>query len=687
MSKKNKTRKTKKPVSTRGADERSHTVHKTSVVSPKQSFLISFDRRTKIFLGVLIGAYVILSLLKIHTSNIGSWDLFFGKPESESVIAGKPRFIRMDEWCINTPGALSQYQSGMPVSNPGLGAEHTPVVLGLPVKDISTLLRPNHWSYFLFDEERAFAFSWNFYIFFSIISLFLLFKLLTRNSFWLAVFGSFFIFFSSGVQWWSYQIGFQMMYLSCVLISFIYILYSKLFWSLILAGIFFLLGVAGFLFVLYPAFQIPLIYLYLAIFIGLLWQRKNFKLITEKLFIRISVFAGVLIILSLFLYHYYYLVKDTYAVMMNTVYPGKRFSTGGNLINGKFFADFFGLFMTDTRFPKQWLNICEISGFIMVFPIIFYAIGYHYFKVKKIDPLLLSLSFFVIIGSVYVLLGFPAILSKITFLSMSPSYRALPVLGAGNAVLLICYLGSRQTGQPQTKFSWIEFGILTVVIIVFIRIVAIHTNNVTDNFFTSTQINIITLLLTIAYLAIRYKYLRFAKPVLYVVLGIMLFQNLLANPVTSGLSAIRENPLVKTSKEIHDADPQARWAVLGKEGWEGARLAQLLVANGINGFNGVKFVPPIKDMRVLDPSGQYDSVYNRYAWVTMQTYIDRNDTVVIRQSFNDGYTIFLDPCSERLKQLGIKYLMFIYKPQDEEVRCMTKVGEISNLYIYKRNDE
>ena len=684
-----KQKKTNRPAPEKISEE------KKTIITPRpqqaetsQSFLIRFDKKTKIFLLILVGLYLILSLLKIHTSNIGNWDLYFGKPESESVIAGKPRFIRMDEWMISTPGALSQYQLGMPIKNEALGAENTPVIWGLPIKDISTLLRPNFWSYFIFDEERAFAFSWNFNLFFCVLTTFLLLMLLSRNNFGLSVFGSLFIFFSSGIQWWSYQIGAEMIYLNGMLISFLYILYSKKILPLILSGIFLILSVHGFAFNLYPPFQVPLVYLYLFIFIGFIWQRKNFKVIKEKLLLKAAVLSIALIILGIFLLHYYHLVKDTYTMMLNTVYPGRRFSTGGDLVKGKFFADFFGMFMTDTNLPKQWLNICEESCAIMFFPIIFYGIGYRYFRSRKIDPLLASLSVYFIIGSIYVLIGFPAFLSKLTLISMSPSYRAFPVLAIGNIFLLICYLASKPTELSQNKFSWPEFGILAVSIIVFIRIVSSHINDATENFFTSGEVMTATILVTLSYLLIRYHYVRFAKPVLYAVLTIMIFKNIGANPVTMGLSAIRENPVVQTTKAIHDKDPKPKWAVFGKgQSWESPRLANLLKTNGINTFNGTKFVPPIKEMRVLDPSGQYDSAYNRYAWVVMNAFIAGNDSVVIRQAFNDGYIIYVDPCSPRLKQLGVKYFVFNYKPDDTEVRCMTKIDESSGMFYYKRNDE
>ncbi|HEV8270938.1 MAG TPA: hypothetical protein VGQ04_06495 [Chitinophagaceae bacterium] len=653
------------------------------------STLILFDRKTKIFLAILLFAYLLISSLKIHTSNIANWDLFFGLEKSESVIAGKPRFIRMDEWMISSTGAIGQYNAGMPIKNSSVGELNAPVVWGLPVKDISTVLRPNLWSYFVFDVERAFAFSWNFNIFFFLISTFLLFMLLTKNNFWLSITGTFFIFFSGGLQWWSYFIGNYMLYLNGMFISMVYLLYNKDRWPLIIAGLIFIFSAYGFIFNLYPPFQVPLLWLYLFLFIGFLIQKKSFQTIKENWRLKSIVFGVSLVILLLFTYHYYNLVRETYTMMLNTVYPGRRFSTGGNLKDGKVFAEFFGMFMTDTHTPIYWQNICEASGFIMFFPIVFYAMGYYYFKTKKTDPLLISISIFLIIGLLYVLLGFPAFLSKITLFSMSPDFRTLPIVGVGNCFLLICYIASSKMEVKKEKVSWIELGVIAAATFVFMMIVTTQINKATENYFTSTQVSVAIALIVVAYLLTRYKNFRFINSALLILLIGMVIPNANVNPVTKGLAPILENPLVVDSKEIHEKDPSARWALFGN-----TRLTHLLKANGIDLFNSVKLVPPMKDMKVLDPTGKYDSIYNRYAWMTMNSKqvsqffdVNWNDTVMFRQTFQDGYMIFIDPCSPKLKQLGVKYFVFDTVPNPKEVRCMTKLKENAGLFIYKRNDQ
>jgi len=643
--------------------------------------LILFDKKTKIFLTALLLLYFLLSISKIHTSQIANWDMFFGLPKSESVIAGKPRFIRMDEWMVATPALMGQVERGLPLENKANGDKNTPIVWGMPVKDVSSALRPSVWSYFIFDLEQAFAFSWNFNIFFFFISTFLLFMLITRNNFWLSVFASLFIFLSAGIQWWSYLIGTYMMYLNGMFIAFVYLLYSKKIWHWIACSLILIICIFSFLAYLYPPWQVPLVYLYLFLIIGFLIRKKQFQSIREKWTIKAGVLIVALIILGVIGFHYYQIAKDTYALMLNTVYPGRRFSTGGDLSGGKLFADFFEMFMDDTHVPAKWQNICEASGAIMFFPIVFYGIGYYYYKTKKTDPLLISLSIFMVIGLIYVLIGFPTFLSKITLFSMTPSFRSLPVFAIGNSVLLICYLTSNQTMLKNEKLSWIELAILGSTIFIFIRIVCSNINKATENFFTSNEVNIVTALVLISYLLIRYKNFKFVKPALYVVLLVMTIKQITTNPLTKGLGAVFENPVTQASKTIHESDPGARWALFGD-----MRLTNLLKANGINVLNGVKYVPALEDMHKLDRSRIYDSSYNRYSWVTMSSHIDGTDTVIFRQTYNDGYTIHIDPCSPRLKQLGVKYFVFTKKPTNEEIRCMIPVKDVAGISIYKIRD-
>jgi hypothetical protein len=371
--------------------------------------------------------------------------------------------------------------------------------------------------------------------------------------------------------------------------------------------------------------------------------------------------------------------------MLNTAYPGKRTTNGGDLIGGKLFSEFFGMYISDAHVPSQWLNICEASGFIMFFPIIFYGMGYNYFTYKKIDWQQLTIACSVIFLLIWVLVGFPSFLSKASLLSMSLAYRTLPILGVANCFLLISFLGSRPS-QKAVSFSWMEFGILAISVLIFVTMVANNINSATTDFFTSSEVYTVVFLISTVYLLIRYKDIKYTQIALGAILLGMTIPNIEIHPLTSGLSSILENPLVKATEDIAKNEPKARWAVFGDQ-----HVSNLLKANGINVFNGVKIVPLLKDMAVLDPTGKDNFIYNRYAHINMFSMVDGKDTLAFKlnenEVVNDNYSIIMDPCSPRLKQLGIKYFLFTYKPKPGEIRELTLVKDLSGLVIYKQKEQ
>jgi hypothetical protein len=165
----------------------------------------------------------------------------------------------------------------------------------------------------------------------------------------------------------------------------------------------------------------------------------------------------------------------------------------------------------------------------------------------------------------------------------------------------------------------------------------------------------------------------------------MSISNLTIHPLTVGLSSVLNNPLVTATKEIYQREPKVRWAVFGNH-W----LTNLLKVNGIDVFNGVKVVPQLKEMKVLDPDGKNVFIYNRYAHIKMFPMVDNKDGVTFKlnenQVVNDNYSIFIDPCSPRLNELGVKYFLFTDKPGPIETRCMSPVENPSSFLIYRRND-
>ena len=153
------------------------------------------------------------------------------------------------------------------------------------------------------------------------------------------------------------------------------------------------------------------------------------------------------------------------------------------------------------------------------------------------------------------------------------------------------------------------------------------------------------------------------------------------NPVSKGLSPITEHQLYQTVQSIHNQEPNAKWAVFG-----GQYVSYMVTATGVDLLSGVKYIPPRKVMNVLDPAMKRDSAYNRFAHTVYASYVDGRDSVIIQNTFEDGYTVAMDPCSPRLKQLNVKYIVFDHPTQPAETRCMKLVSTLGSLTIYRIND-
>ena len=157
--------------------------------------------------------------------------------------------------------------------------------------------------------------------------------------------------------------------------------------------------------------------------------------------------------------------------------------------------------------------------------------------------------------------------------------------------------------------------------------------------------------------------------------------NIGINPLAQGLAPYYDNKLYKSVSAINAKEPGTGWIVFGRY-----TTPNFLKAAGINCFNGVQFAPPLEKLKVFDTEGQNLNIYNRYAHIAFTSFIDSKETVQFELRQKDLYYIRMDPCSPRLVQLGLKYIMFTYPPNPVEVECMDFIEEVAGNFIYKRNE-
>ena len=644
--------------------------------------LIRFDKKVNTYIAVCVLLYFIFVCFKWHNSSIPFWsqNVNDGGNADRGLIAGKTLPVRSDEWLVTSSFIVAQEKKNFPVTNEALGYGKTPLIMGLPANHVLSMLKPHLWGYYILDNERAFSWHWNFKIFPFLIASFLLLMLFTKNNFIISLFGSVWLFLSSAIQWWSinteiFTYGFL------IIISLIYILYSDKKPLILLNGFIFLLSSYSFSMILYPAYQVPLAYFMLALIIGYVMNRKSLQLLSGRKLFKFSVLACSLLLLLLLAYLFYKECKDTIQVISNTVYPGKRNESGGNFPFISMFKDNFSWLLNDSYFPVRWGNICELSSYLMLSPVVSILVIYSYIKTKKINPLFIPLLFFQVFIYLWFFKGFPEFLSRLTLFNTSPTHRTFFVFGFSNVVFTLLYLGQFRNTEEKTG-TWKDKAVSFIIIFIIAFGINKSLNKQADSFFSTAQIfNAAILFSALNWLVIYFKESKTFQYLFFVSCFFFVASNTFINPLSRGLSPYLENKVYKTVSEIKEKEPEAGWVVFGSFVY-----ANFLKAAGINCFNGVQFAPPLEKLHLLDPSLKNDSVYNRYAHIAFSAMMEENDPVKFSLNQADLYSIQMDPCSPRFKKMGIKYFMFSYKPAEAEVRCMQSVKDTCGFYIFKQNN-
>ncbi len=659
-----------------------HSVLKEDVFEEKPFQLINFDLKLKVFLGICIGLFFVLSFMGISGSSNRIWNEIIpeGAASSEGQY-GTAHRIRMDEYCVLTPFTISQANKGFPVTNQAVGGEKAPLMSFLPVKHFITAFRPSMWGYFFLNMDQGFAWSWNFKTFGILIGICLMLLLLTQNNFWLSTLGAFWALYSSGTQWWySTNWSDQILCIGFLFTCAVYMVFGQKKWHILLASIGFVVFGLYFGALFYPPYQVPLSYFTLAFFIGFTLKHWSKQIVLNELYLKIGAIFFAFVTVATIMLLFYNDAKTTIDVMVNTVYPGKRVSLGGEGFTSHMFSEYFKWFTSEYNLPAKWINICELSHYLNFLPIILLSFGIYTFQTKKINWLVAVPLLFSLILTIFILFGFPEFLAKISLLSMSPAKRALIPFGLGNVLLTVLFINEikKNTQKPQNLLLTI-LGIVTII--GFMIFTASGVNSTAENFFKSKDLAVGVILFAIANICLlnTFKF-KYRELVFGAIILVYLWPNFMINPLAKGLKGITEHNIYKQVKAVEEKDPGHYWMIMRSQYY-----AYLASATGAKVLGGAKFMPNLKEMKYLDPKGTRDSVYNRYAHTLYSTYIDGKDSVVMKNDYEDAYLIALDVCSGKLKKMGVKYVLYSEAPAPPELRCLTKIGD-PNLFMYKIND-
>lgn len=621
----------------------------------------------------LVGLVVLIFIVanQYNGDSLAVYDTYIQPGEgSEYVmpIIGEARHVRSDEWAQRSPAYLStEYLENISDKNNfilrGTDTVNEYALSWFSVYDpfnfLASLLR------IITNIEYAYSFKWYSLIVFTLLINIDFFLLITGEKKLLSFTCAIMVVLSSHYLWWVFP-AFVTALPSLFVCANGFIkskkLTEKYLWSTGIA-----LSAAYYVLNFYPAWQVPVGYLMIPIFIWfILDNREAIKKFSGHEWIAV----GFAVVMFCMIATGYLLNNSTYIkAMTQTVYPGKRFSTGGFDLYRMFNYLPAGLFSY-----KNLGNPSAESTYLSLFPLPLLMAVFYQHRNKWKNSLVNGLLVYSFIILIYTTIGFPSWLAKITLISYSPGHRAAEVLAYSEIILFAAVIA---VWKKEDKIDGIKASVLAAILT---GMGVFFAEKRVPNYMTHTYIAFVAVLFFAIIFVIVYKndkgYKALSVKNAYIALIVFsLISGALVRPVTKGLDSIYSKPLYKEIRAIMEEEPNAKWIT------QGALPAGFLIACGAPCINSCNYYPNIELWSSLDEKKQYYNEYNRFEYVEISLVDEETqmenpqpDLLHVKLSYKD------------LKKTSVDYIAtnIPIHINNDYVKCEC-IYEKSGSYIYKTN--
>ena len=532
-------------------------------------------------------------------------------------IIGREREIRSDEWMVDSPQILYHLMRPEGVPFPGVASFTDPL----------SLLYWIVWR--IMGAKAYYSIRWYAPVFFG--------GLLTAEFLQIILAGDpdaeggihtlnapqkllvsasgFMIFLSSFYQWWSFPAYF--FYIHGAVVFLWYFFNKKELYERVLMLYGFGVMVLYYFRLLYPAWQVPFGYVFLALLIWVIVKNKNHFAefgFNEWTLIGVGLTAGVIAVIL-----YVHDNWDYFTAMMGTVYPGERYDAGGFTLY-KLFNYIPALSYAFIRdFPAS-----ESGTIISLFPIPTILIIYRW--VKKRSASLLSVMLMIVMAylTIYCTTGLPLPLAWVTLLSRSTPWRAVDVIGYIQVLFFVLALKAYAADQRLTENGMDEYEL--------------HWDGTLYKKGSDKN---------------DWVY-RCYKLMMVAIITADIITGMFVRPIEYGYEAVASKPVTKQLREIALLPEENR--VLA---YNSIALSSFTTACGVDTVNFVNTRPNLALYGKLDPQGTYRDIYNRYAHVRMiftkkehtSFELDQQDAITVKLAYRDvcltgaGYVVSLKKLS------------------------------------------
>ena len=604
--------------------------------------------------GVLL---VLMTIGKYTGSSLGFYDgMLMGNTDEYdcSTLLGIPQGIRGDEWATEKPYYFAQVNGGddLPYYNYNMMLEGADMVVHAfaPVKDIITLFRPSLLGFLFLPAENAFAFYWWAKLIALFMASFEICRLLS-NKVKYGVFGAIIISCAPAIRWWLSQSSTEIyIYGFFALVCYSNYLNSrkKISEYLLLIGVFYFL--TCYIFTIYPACQVPMAYIMLAIVIWITyknWDKNPFSLKRIACYIIATIpFAAIII-------RFLIMSGPALKKMLNTVYPGTA-RPWVSLDPEYPLYQLINPFTAIIQHPN-FSNSCEISQFYcfaaVLIPLVIW-LTYRYRKKMLLPSLLCGMSTFLLVIAWMPQIPF---LNKATLLSMSYPVRILIPCGIGYTWTIISLLPMME--QEILGLSRKKSIIFSSSAWMFLLIASTNSEKVFQYFLSFRFGTFLLICIITIFCFMGYLLMQGGKKACISFMGLLCALNFISticiDPITFGTDSMFEKTTMQEIRRLDDED-SGRWMVSGSP-----TIGNLVTAQGVARVSGTYYYPDWEMMEIIDPIHEFEQYWNQFAHIDMRLTIGDNEISILdyeKSEKVDGTNRIVYINIDTAKELGVKYI-------------------------------
>ena len=596
---------------------------------------LSFCIKWRYLIALIV--FVFCVIFQIHGSSIAEYNNLFDNSleyNKESIIKGKSRTIRGDEWAVSTPYFMSQKYNGFNKESNMMSLDGQDMIIGSnsPVLDITVVSKPFSWGFILLGNDYGLSWYWCLKVILFILMSFEFCMVITKGHKKISLFGSLLIAFAPSIQWWFGIIDIFLFGMALFLVAYYFFIVKKK-WQKNILTILFPFVAMAFVLPLYPALQIPLGFFYFVMLIAVLIRDKRAIRFSKIDVLRIMIAVG-----GFFAIFAYFVVTswEGISAMLNTSYPGRRVLLGGDSNMKELFTD-----LTTFALPYKditYSNSSEASTFIQFAPVLLMLYPTIYRKMKKDQNILVGN---ILVGciafvAIYMFVGFPELIAKLTMFSMVNRVH----LTYGFIATIFTIWGISMIWKKQLFTKKQIFIVLAIYCLLYICFVG---NNELTYFGWKYYLVVIAGLVGSVFLML----MNFKKTFLTVMTIVVFAAGFTVNPIARGIKPLTGHPLEKEMNRIAQEDPEAYWLAIDNN-----FLASIGIANGARVLNAVNYYPDFGKWKAIDPEGEKDDIYNRYAHINVA--LTEGETTLEPGVWDDAIVVNLS-CGD-LDKWNVKYL-------------------------------